>query len=279
MISEWPLTPENATTIESQPGAPIEHETAVQSVDLAHAEPSPADPRSFEPSSPQSFAPGDGQLEEELIDDEDVDLPAIHASAMEEYEEETLENAADLGTMIREMSIDEITRPEPPELDDEEDDDFDISEEEMEEDELEADGPIAASDIDEVEEEHAAEEEEFGDTETEAVEAEGEPTTTEREPGHRFRRDSRRRGRERGGERRGGHSRNGGRSGRHSMQTTDLPAISDLLKPGQEVLVQIAKEPIAKKGARITSHIALPGRFLVFMPTVNHVGEIGRAHV
>jgi len=36
--------------------------------------------------------------------------------------------------------------------------------------------------------------------------------------------------------------------------------------------VQIAKEPIAKKGARITSHIALPGRFLVFMPTVNHVG-------
>ncbi len=37
------------------------------------------------------------------------------------------------------------------------------------------------------------------------------------------------------------------------MQASDLPAISDLLKPGQEVLVQIAKEPIAKKGARITS--------------------------
>jgi ribonuclease G len=36
--------------------------------------------------------------------------------------------------------------------------------------------------------------------------------------------------------------------------------------------VQIAKEPIAKKGARITSHIALPGRFLVYMPTVEHVG-------
>ena len=36
--------------------------------------------------------------------------------------------------------------------------------------------------------------------------------------------------------------------------------------------MQIAKEPIAKKGARITSHIALPGRFLVFMPTVNHTG-------
>jgi len=62
------------------------------------------------------------------------------------------------------------------------------------------------------------------------------------------------------------------RGGRNSMQMTDLPAISELLKPGQEVLVQIAKEPIAKKGARITSHIALPGRFLVFMPTVNHTG-------
>ena len=52
----------------------------------------------------------------------------------------------------------------------------------------------------------------------------------------------------------------------------NLPLISDLLKEGQEVLVQIAKEPIGKKGARITSHIALPGRFLVYMPTVNHVG-------
>jgi ribonuclease G len=67
-------------------------------------------------------------------------------------------------------------------------------------------------------------------------------------------------------------SRSGDRRGRPSVQATDLPAISDLLKPGQEVLVQIAKEPIAKKGARITSHIALPGRFLVFMPTVSHVG-------
>ena len=53
---------------------------------------------------------------------------------------------------------------------------------------------------------------------------------------------------------------------RHRVQ------IADLLKEGQEILVQIAKEPIGKKGARITSHIALPGRFLVYMPTVNHVG-------
>ena len=51
-----------------------------------------------------------------------------------------------------------------------------------------------------------------------------------------------------------------------------MPLITDLLKEGQEILVQIAKEPIGKKGARITSHIALPGRFLVYMPTVNHIG-------
>jgi Rne/Rng family ribonuclease len=57
-----------------------------------------------------------------------------------------------------------------------------------------------------------------------------------------------------------------------SNSNRQYPLITDLLKEGQEVLVQIAKEPIAKKGARITSHIALPGRFLVYMPTVNHIG-------
>ncbi|MBN1570438.1 MAG: Rne/Rng family ribonuclease [Acidobacteria bacterium] len=49
-------------------------------------------------------------------------------------------------------------------------------------------------------------------------------------------------------------------------------SIDDMLQEGQEVLVQVAKEPIGKKGARVTSHIALPGRYLVFMPTVDHVG-------
>ena len=48
--------------------------------------------------------------------------------------------------------------------------------------------------------------------------------------------------------------------------------IQDLLKVGQEVIVQVAKDPIGTKGARVTSHISLPGRHLVFMPTVDHVG-------
>ena len=50
------------------------------------------------------------------------------------------------------------------------------------------------------------------------------------------------------------------------------PKISDLLREGQEILVQVSKEPLGRKGARITSHIALPGRYLVYMPTVDHVG-------
>lgn len=48
--------------------------------------------------------------------------------------------------------------------------------------------------------------------------------------------------------------------------------ISELLKEGQEILVQIAKEPLGTKGARITSHVALPGRYLVYMPTIHHIG-------
>ncbi len=50
------------------------------------------------------------------------------------------------------------------------------------------------------------------------------------------------------------------------------PVISDMLREGQEILVQIAKEPIGQKGARITSHIAMPGRYIVYMPTVEHIG-------
>jgi ribonuclease G len=48
--------------------------------------------------------------------------------------------------------------------------------------------------------------------------------------------------------------------------------IEDLLKEGQEVIVQVVKEPLGTKGARVTSHVTMPGRFLVFMPTVDHVG-------
>ena len=48
--------------------------------------------------------------------------------------------------------------------------------------------------------------------------------------------------------------------------------IEELLREGQEILVQVVKEPLGTKGARLTSHVTMPGRFLVFMPTVDHVG-------
>ena len=48
--------------------------------------------------------------------------------------------------------------------------------------------------------------------------------------------------------------------------------IGDLVKPGQEILVQVVKDPISNKGARITSYVSLPGRNVVFMPTVSHIG-------
>src|SRR5437667_10032229 len=57
-----------------------------------------------------------------------------------------------------------------------------------------------------------------------------------------------------------------------SPQARPEASISDLLREGQEVLVQVSKDTIAGKGARITSHVTLPGRFLVYMPTVNHIG-------
>ena len=49
-------------------------------------------------------------------------------------------------------------------------------------------------------------------------------------------------------------------------------SIADLLREGQEIVVQVIKDSISGKGARITTHITLPGRFLVYMPTVDHIG-------
>ena len=64
------------------------------------------------------------------------------------------------------------------------------------------------------------------------------------------------------------------RPDRRSRPERTLPTakIEDLLKEGQEVVVQVVKEPLGTKGARITSHLSLPGRFLVYMPTVDHIG-------
>ena len=257
-------------------------------------------------TSTLGFAPGDGQLEEELLDDDDDGELFSMSAAGDDTEEEVLEAGDEIGSLARDRALDHITHSDVTlASEDLEDDEFDIDEEDLEEDELDGSEEIAGGEFEEDEEEDdrleigdAPFEEEDGGKPAAAAMGEFPEFSEEgaaREPGRgrggearggegQGRREGRRgEGRDRGG--RGGrggrdsrgmaNSRtNGGgtRNGRHSVQNSDMPAISDLLKPGQEVLVQIAKEPIAKKGARITSHIALPGRFLVFMPTVNHVG-------
>ncbi|SOD04223.1 ribonuclease G, partial [bacterium JGI 053] len=61
----------------------------------------------------------------------------------------------------------------------------------------------------------------------------------------------------------------GGGGGRRSRA---FPPIQDIVKKGQDLLVQVSKEPIGTKGPRVTAHISLPGRFLVYMPGSDHVG-------
>jgi Rne/Rng family ribonuclease len=98
------------------------------------------------------------------------------------------------------------------------------------------------------------------------------------QPRARFQRPIRR-----GNRQRSGGPRRGGRPNEHRPQQHSHPnprheqhrrpqLISEMLKAGEEIIVQIAKEPLGKKGARITSHVALPGRYLVYMPTVDHIG-------
>src|SRR5262245_57964128 len=72
------------------------------------------------------------------------------------------------------------------------------------------------------------------------------------------------------GQSRGGGGRQGGRD--REREKAPEPKIEELVKEGQEIIVQVAKEPLGTKGARLTCHATMPGRFLVFMPTVDHVG-------
>ncbi len=106
------------------------------------------------------------------------------------------------------------------------------------------------------------------------------PAVREERRPDRGRGDRDRGGRDRGGRDRDRGARDQGKDGGNKERETErpererpvLPSISDLLKEGQEIIVQISKEPLGQKGARITSHIALPGRFVVYMPTVDHAG-------
>jgi ribonuclease G len=195
---------------------------------------------------PRGFAPGLGTLEEEVIDEEEYDSEPIRAylddPELDDLEEETLDNlaGAELGEMVRDTHLEQR---------------INVSSAGIAIEEEEADYNESESDL------------EYEDEQEEVSDAQPSTSAPARRDGRTD--DFRRGGR---GPRRRGRPNGGGGNRRANAQLSDLPIISELLKQGQEILVQIAKEPIAKKGARITSHIALPGRFLVFMPTVNHVG-------
>jgi ribonuclease G len=183
-----------------------------------------------------TYAPGKGLIEEEVIEGEEFEAPGHHRGKAEDHDLEDFEEET-LPNQMRSGDLGEMLQEAHL--------DHRIQ--------LNFDGKTGEEDDDEDEEEPVAE----------GVPAGGDAQRRDR--GGRGRRGRGPSGMQTGPNRGRGPS-------RRSMQTSDLPIISDLLKPGQEILVQIAKEPIAKKGARITSHIALPGRFLVFMPTVSHVG-------
>ena len=121
-------TPHPAPMEVPEPASPIRHEGAVLSA---------ADAELAAPVA-SGFAPGSGQLQEEILEDEELEGTTLHASSIEEMddlEEETLEGAADLGTMLREMSIDNITRTLPDVEDIDETEEDDLEEDDLEEEE------------------------------------------------------------------------------------------------------------------------------------------------
>ena len=125
-------------------------------------------------------------------------------------------------------------------------------------------------------EEHAESHEGFNAAAEAPHAGEGQPPTSARiseQPRARFQRPMRRGNRPQRGGRPGGRPHRPPQHGHPRHEQHRRPQlISEMLKAGEEIIVQIAKEPLGKKGARITSHVALPGRFLVYMPTVDHIG-------
>ena len=126
---------------------------------------------------------------------------------------------------------------------------------------------------------------ERGDAPAPAPAAAARPQPTQQARGGDRGRSGGDRGRSGGGDRpRGGSSRSDrdrrsndrGRSGsggpKQASRVARSVPITEVVKEGDEVIVQISKEPIGTKGARVTSHVSLPGRYAVYLPTVEHVG-------
>jgi ribonuclease G len=240
----------------------LDHEDVAIVAHEAHAsetsEPHPEPVESFRQDATNS-----GVMDEEEIDEEEADLASYveeldEDAVFDEMEEET-RAAEDYQQRSTEIAASGETSPEA--LDLPHTDVFAADSAEPQEEVEEGTEDEAELDLAQAEAEAALDAEARGngtiDARAEVRAPAGTAAYTQRAPRPGF-------------DRRGRPRRGGRRFRRREPQ--QVPQITDLLKEGQEVLIQIAKEPIGKKGARITSHIALPGRFLVYMPTVNHTG-------
>ncbi len=200
------------------------------------------------------------ELEEETLDR--TPAPAAHAHHAEQTSEG--DETADVTEAVRDAEVEETTGRYAAEGMDEDDSDSEGTEEQFEESEEMVSAAGEESEGDNI----GNQSDENSEGRAEVRGPSGYSPRVAPERARRGGRDNRRGGRGRFQKGGGG---GGGPRGRRNFRMP-LPQIGDLLKEGQEILVQIAKEPIGKKGARITSHIALPGRYLVYMPTVNHNG-------
>ena len=59
---------------------------------------------------------------------------------------------------------------------------------------------------------------------------------------------------------------------KNNDKSLEIPDIRDVIKQGEDIIVQVVKDPLGTKGARITTHVTLPGRMLVLMPTMDYIG-------
>jgi ribonuclease G len=244
----------------------LEQERSLERMDETPAEASAHSAVEEPPAREQQpwQAPTQGVVEEEEIEEEESEMPGfeedLDMADYEELEEEVLgksgEQMVPMGSELMEAVRDAHVNEQAT-------------------GKYEAEG-LDQDELEEVEEalglaDEGGEDENGDEAEEEAEDLEGASAEHRAPAAAGYQQRSERRPHDRRGGRRGpGGRRMRGRP-RH-QSSRQMPAISDLLKEGQEILVQIAKEPIAKKGARITSHIALPGRYLVYMPTVHHTG-------
>jgi len=260
-----------------------------------------AAPGFAEDSSPS--APGSDGDDDDDFDDDDDDLededdeegsdPTPEASSDVDAADDDEDDEDDDEDDVDEEGEDDLDDDEDGDFDDDEDDDFDDDDEEDDDAATEEDAPAAG---DEVSAPAAAAEPDApaaaripvkrripapkGEEEEEEDRGQagrrrrrkrrgGKPEPArKRSENSRGRAGSGQSGRGREGAAPGGRPREGRRQGRVSR---DVP-ITDVVKEGDHVIVQISKEPIGTKGARVTSHVSLPGRYCVFLPTVDHVG-------